>query len=270
MHMANWERLRNEARQTDQLVDQQLRKLESAALFDEGKLLSSDASALANGGHSASVASPLTGPSSGIVHRSSSGASSPSSSMTMDDVEYQYRNAERETDESLRRLEQIVTNMDDLCRELGPTSAAVRHTERFHGLLVEKQNTRRRLASDFRTRKDRVELAVSRRAGDARRRGDGDDEAAGAGVRILMDEQTSIQHTLSRVNGLMEQAESTRDRLRMQRERFNEMGDKLVLIAERIPFVQNVLRRIDARRRREVVVLGSVLSSFMFIFVFFL
>lgn len=270
--MASWERLRNEARQTDQLIDQQLRKLESAALFDEAKLLGSDVtSSPVHGGSSAAVPSPRPGASSSVLNRSSSnGTSPPPAALSFDDVEYQYRSADREIDESLRRLEQTVASMDELCRELGPTSAAVRHTERFHGLLAEKQSTRRRLATEFRQRKERYELAVSRRAGDARRRANGEDENAAAGVRILMDEQTSIQHTLSRVNGLMEQAEGTRDRLRMQRERFNEMGDKLVLIAERIPFVQNVLRRIDSRRRRDVVVLGSVMSTLMFIFIFFL
>ncbi|KAL7695840.1 golgi SNARE protein-like protein [Lotmaria passim] len=258
--MANWERLRNEARQTDQLLDQQLRKLESVALFDESKLIQSDglSPSPANSGSSAAVSSPLPG------------TSSPPAALSLEDVDYQYRAADREIDESLRRLEQTVSSMDYVCRELGPTSAAVRHTERFHGLLAEKQSTRQRLATEFRQRKDRCELAASRRAGDARRRANGEDEGADTGVRILMDEQVSIQHTLNRVNGLVEQAEGTRDRMRMQRERFNEMGDKLVLIAERIPFVQNVLRRIDARRRREVVVLGSVMSSLMFIFIFFL
>ncbi|KPI87283.1 golgi SNARE protein-like protein [Leptomonas seymouri] len=269
--MANWERLRNEARQTDHLIDQQLRKLEGVALFDEPKLLSGDGlSPSLSGGSSAVVPSPSQGTSSSIHHRSSSSTNSPPAALSIDDVEYQYRTADREIDESLRRFEQTIASMEDLCRELGPTSAAARHTERFHGLLTEKQSTRQRLAIDFRQRKDRFELAASRRAGDARRRGNGEDENASAGVRILMDEQASIQHSLSRVNGLMEQAEGTRDRLRMQRERFNDMGDKLVLIAERIPFVQNVLRRIDARRRREVVVMGSVMSSLMFLFVFFL
>jgi golgi SNAP receptor complex member 1 len=271
--LANWERLRNEARQTDQLIDQQLRKLESAALFDESKLLDGDGTtSMVKGGSCAAVPSPLPGTSSSssFPHRSSSGTSPPPALVSFEDVDYQYRSADREIEESLRRLEQTLASMDDLCKELGPTSVAVRHTERFHGLLAEKQSTRRRLATEFRQRRDRFELAALRRAGDARRRANGDDESAGAGVRILMDEQTSIQHTLSRVTGLIEQAEGTRDRLRTQRERFNEMGDKLVLIAERIPFVQNVLRRIDSRRRREVVVLGSVMSTLMFIFFFFL
>ncbi|KPA81434.1 golgi SNARE protein-like protein [Leptomonas pyrrhocoris] len=267
--MANWERLRNEARQTDQLIEQQLRRLESVALFDESKILNSDeASTPVNGSSSAAVSSPFLGASSSVHHHSGSSTNSPPAAQSIDDLEYQYRSADREIEESLGRLQQTIASMDDVCRELGPTSAAVRHTERFHGLLVEKQSTRRRLAAEFRQRKDRHELAVSRRAGDARRRGSGEDD--GAGVRILMDEQTSIQHSLSRVNGLMEQAEGTRDRLRVQRERFNDMGDKLVLIAERIPFVKNVLHRIDVRRRREVVVLGSVMSSLMFIFFFFL
>ncbi|GET93496.1 golgi SNARE protein-like protein [Leishmania tarentolae] len=250
--MAIWERLRNEARQADQLIDQQLLKLEALAIFDEEKVFkSADAS-------------------SSVKGVSTSGSVTPASMVSFEDVESQYRGAEREIDESLRQLEQTVLGMEDICRELGPTSAAARHTERFRGMLAEKQQTRRRLSMEFRQRKDRYELAASRMAGDARRRGGPADDNARGGVRILIDEQMAIQHTLNRVNGLLEQAEGTRDRLRMQRERFNQIGDKVLHIAEHIPFVQNLVRRIDMRRRREVVVLSTVLSSLMFIFFFFL
>ncbi|KAK7200489.1 Golgi SNAP receptor complex member 1 [Novymonas esmeraldas] len=273
--LATWERLRNEARQTDQLIDQQLRRMETAALFDDAKLIESAAASSARGGAkgggqaAVAVVPAAPGSSTSLVQRS--GSSPPAASAaSLDDIEYQYRTSDREMDELLRRLESTIVAMEEASRDLGPTSAAVRHTERFRGMLAERQQTRRRLAAEFRQRRDRYELTVSRLAGDARRRGAGNGDDDANGVRILMDEQASIQHTLNRVNGLLEQAEGTRDRLRMQRERFNEMGDKLLLIAERIPFVQNILRRIDVRRRREVVVLGTVMSSLMFVFVFFL
>lgn len=269
--VAVWERLRNEARQTDQLIDQQLRRLEVLALFDEDKIIESAAasSSMKGVGTSSSVTPAVPESSSSLLH--CSGASPPPASTTsFEDVESQYRGADRDIDEFLRRLEQAVLSMEDACRELGPTSAAARHTERFRGILTEKQQARRRLATEFRQRKDRYELAASRLAGDARRRGGPVDDDARGGVRILMDEQVTIQHTLNRVNGLLEQAEGTRDRLRMQRERFNQIGDKVLHIAEHIPFVQNLVRRIDVRRRREVVVLGTVMSSLMFMFFFFL
>lgn len=270
--LATWERLRNEARQADQLLDHQLRRLEAAALFDDAKLVESVAASSSGKTGSPSVTAAVPGSSSSLLHRNGNGSLSPppSAPASIEEVEYQYRSAEREMGESLARLEQTVLSMEEACRELGPTSAAARHTERFRGMLAEKQQTRRRLATEYNQRHDRFELAASRLSGDARRRGGPGDDDAGAGVRILMDEQAAIQHTMNRVNGLLEQAEGTRDRLRLQRERFDSMGDRLVQIAERMPFVQNVLRRIDARRRREVVVLGTVMSSLMFVFVFFL
>ncbi|CAJ1038348.1 putative Snare region anchored in the vesicle membrane C-terminus [Leishmania utingensis] len=269
---ATWERLRNEARQTDQLIDQQLRKLEVVALFDDEKIIgSAAASPFTNNDPDTSCSATPAVPvlSSSALH-SGGFSPPPASTMLFEDVESQYRGAERDIDESLRRLEQTVLSMEDACRELGPTSTAARHTERFRGVLAEKQQTRRRLTAEFRQRKDRYELAASWRAGDTRRRISPGDDAASGGVRILIDEQASIQHTLSRVKGLLEQAEDTRDRLRTQRERFNEIGDKLLHIAERIPFVQNILHHIDVRKRREMVVLGTVMSSLMFVFVFFL
>ncbi|CBZ26259.1 golgi SNARE protein-like protein [Leishmania mexicana MHOM/GT/2001/U1103] len=269
--VAMWERLRNEARQTDQLIDQQLRKLEVLALFDEEKIIESAAASSSMKGvaTSSSVAPAVPGSSSSLLHCSGT-SPPPASTMSFEDLESQYRGADRDIDEFLRRLEQIVLSMEEACRELGPTSAAARHTERFRGILTEKQQARRRLATEFRQRKGRYELAASRLPGDARRRGGPVDDDGRGGVRILMDEQVAIQHTLNRVNGLLEQAEGTRDRLRMQRDRFNQIGDKVLHIAEHIPFVQNLVRRIDVRRRREVVVLGTVISSLMFMFFFFL
>ncbi|KAG5464252.1 hypothetical protein LSCM1_00433 [Leishmania martiniquensis] len=269
--MAAWDRLRNEARQTDQLIDQQLRKLETLALFDEERFIGNAAASPCPKvvGASDLVTPAVPGTCSSLLY---GGDSSPitAAPMPFEDLESQYRSADRDMDELLRRLEQIVLSMEEVCKELGPTSAVARHTERFRGVLTEKQQTRHRLATEFRQRKDRCELSACRRAGDAQRRSAFGDDDASSGVRILMGEQASIQHTLNRVNGLLEQAEGTRERLRMQRERFNEMGDKLLLIAERIPFVQNILRRIDVRRRREVVVLSTIMSSLMFMFVFFL
>ncbi|KAG5488824.1 hypothetical protein JIQ42_00441 [Leishmania sp. Namibia] len=269
--VATWERLRNEARQVDQLIERQLRKLEVVALFNDEKLIGNTAASSATKGVGSSdlVSPAVPSTSSSLLHGSDSSPIT-ASTMSFEDLESQYRSADRDIDESLRRLEQTVLSMEEVCRELGPTSAVARHTERFRGVLTERQQTRHRLSTEFRQRKDRYELSASRLAGDAQRRsGFGDDDAS-SGVRILMDEQASIQHTLNRVNGLLEQAEGTRDRLRMQRERFNEISDKLLHIAERIPFVQNVLRRIDVRRRREVVVLSTIMSSLMFMLVFFM
>ncbi|KAG5490559.1 hypothetical protein JKF63_00679 [Porcisia hertigi] len=269
--VATWERLRNEARQTDQLIDQQLRTLEVVAHFDDDNMTdrAGTSFSLKGAGTSSSVTPVVPSTNPTFPHHSTANPPS-ASTRTLEEVERQYHAADGDVGELLRRLELTVMSMEEACSEFGPTSAAARHTDRFRGVLAEKQQARRRLALVYRQRKERYELAASRLSGAARRHvGSADDDTSG-GVRILMDEQAAIQHTLNRVNGLLEQAGGTRNRLLLQRERFNDIGDKLLHIAERIPFLQNVLHRIDVHRRRETVVLGTVMSSLLFIFFFFL
>lgn len=285
VQLAQWERLRNDARQTDQLMDQQLRRLEEVSSFDEGKLALDSTSSYTNGVSTSSQRSISPAPfgstnhGSGDAHLTSSGGPGAvsikhRSASLLEDVECNFKEAEKDFDATFARMSQLISEMEEICVALGPNSTAARHTERFRSVLAEKQTTKRRVVTEMFRRLERAELNCGRRNGGSelgrRRRGGGsstEDDGVSVGVKILLEEQSSIQHTLNRVNGIVEQAHGTQDRLLAQRERFEMMGDKLVQIAERIPFVQNILHRINARRRREVVVLGSFMAMLTFVMV---
>lgn len=225
-----WDSLRADVRQVDQVLDQQLAQLEDLASINEENVQVGSAS-------SASPSVNVKG-------------DPQQPRRTLAEVQRQFDELRAAVEANMRHYERQLQAMTDAS---AGNLTSIRHTERFQGLCHEKKRNLQRIGTDFKRRREHLELLPSV-AVDLKNY---EDEA---GTRLLMEEQNAIRHTHGRVTNIIEQASMTQARLQNQRERFVSMGDRLVQIAERIPVIQQVLKRIDARRRLQVVVLGSVLS----------
>lgn len=249
-----WETLRGEARQLDSDLEKQLTRLEQIANVNESNVSVSNSASRGGSGSNYEFNGATSG-------GDGTGSASPKTSLR--EVQHQFDTLRREIDGSLQRFDRVLVSMSDICRDLPASSPAAKHTERFQGLYQEKRQTLQRIELNFRQRRERLELMPSINKDLKQYHED-------AGVRTLMDEQETIRHTQVRVNQILEQGASTHSRLLSQRERFNNIGDKLVQIVERVPMIQNVLHRIDVRRRREVVVLGAVVALCLLLTMVFL
>lgn len=245
-----WESLRNDARLADQQLDQQLSHLEDVAKIDESSVT---VDVQGKTGRSPAVSNVRSS------KLSSHGSLGSSSVPTLRDVSIRFDATARQAEDGLRHLEHIVLSMNEATRgNLGAT----KHAERYHSILAEKRSLLNRIISDFRRRRERMELLPTVAVEVHQYEQD-------AGTRLLMEEQAAIHHAHGRVSQIIEQGTSAQSRLMSQRDRFHSVSNQLVQIMERVPLIQSVLRRIDARRRREVVVLGTLMSVMMFMVVLF-
>jgi Golgi SNAP receptor complex protein 1 len=171
---------------------------------------------------------------------------------------------------SVRHLQTVVKSMSDLVttmrREGGTDPAELatmsKHTQRFDEVVLDKSTTIRRLMIDARRRREKAELLTKVHTQIAVH----DDETD---TRHLTSEQESLRHTQRRTRELLEQAAENRAKLREQRNMFTGIGDKALGIAEQVPVVKDLLKRIDAKRRREAVILAIIIAlCFVMVFMF--
>lgn len=265
-----WENIRHDARKLEQQLDDRLGRLEDLAKVDERAVLAPGETEGAGPSGGGSLVDPYhnsnvfatTSSSAAASHGKSHADAAAAPRRPLARIVADFDAAAHDVDATLQQLEQTVRTMQERGASLPPASSALRVTERFQSVATEKRRTLQRLQADFRRRRERLELVPNVQR-DLKAYGDD------AGVRLLMEEQQALRHTAARVNNILEEASETHGAMRRQRERFDSMGDRLVQIAERVPVIQSVLRRVDARRRRHVVILGLVIGLCLLLTVVF-
>ena len=173
--------------------------------------------------------------------------------------------AHDDAEQRLRKMQTIVQSMQDVARGMpsGPEANAMqKHTQRFDEMIQEKQKVMKRLAGDLKRRRERHEL-LSKVQSEINVYNESSE------VRQLSSEQDSLRYTQRRLNDILANADISREKLRAQRQMLTDMGDKAVQIVEKVPFLNGVLKRIDAKRRREVVLVGGLMSFLMMLVVVF-
>ncbi|RHW67723.1 Golgi SNAP receptor complex member 1 [Trypanosoma brucei equiperdum] len=257
-----WDSLRNDARQADNLIERKLAALEDIArrVDDETSGVSFGAKGTAsttgfNQYNNPSSSSSTTFGNTAVVHF-------PSESHVRS-VQLEFGHSQSEVEVVLQRFETLLETMAETARELPLESAAMTHMERFQQLAAEKRRTLFRVAADFKRRCERVELLpnISREL---------DVHREDVGTQLLLKEQESLRHTQRMLNNIIDRGEQAHLQLREQRDTFSSVSDRLLEITQRVPFVKNVLNRIDSRRRREAVIVGALIGLCMTIFVLFL
>ncbi|CCW61188.1 unnamed protein product [Phytomonas sp. EM1] len=255
-----WEGLRNEARQADKALERQLAALEFLAglirndtqIAASPSSLNMEAIEFSNKSHSHTQhEGEFRDPTTNTVT---------DTRPTLAKLQQRFDEASCEVESGLRNLERILVSME---RASSRNLHFSKHTERFQSILLEKRRLLQHIVNDFRRRKERLELL----SGVAERPDRYEEES---GVQLLIKEQNAIRHTAAHVDEIVAQTAATQIRLRAQRETFANVGGKLLQIAERVPMIKNLLSRINTRRRREAVVLGSFISICLFVIVLFL
>jgi Golgi SNAP receptor complex protein 1 len=132
-------------------------------------------------------------------------------------------------------------------------AAMKRATQRFEDVVQEKQTTLKKLSMEAKKRKERAELLHNVHTEIAIH-----DETSE--MRHLAGEQESLRHAQRHTRQLLDQAEANRQRLRQQREFFNRIGDNVLAVADQVPVIKDLLKRIDSKRRREAVILAIVIA----------
>lgn len=173
-------------------------------------------------------------------------------------MEQEFSVAAEELHGLLNTFQNTLSKLFDLTRVLPPTHPNHLVAQRLQSVLEDRRLQLQRAKQDFQRQLHRLQLVPSIRR-------DMKAFEENAEVRLLLDEQHSLRSTQSRVHRILDQAESTQDMLRQQKERFEHAANGLVHIMERVPIIKRTLGRIDHRRRREVVCLGCVVGFCLFL-----
>ena len=171
----------------------------------------------------------------------------------------QFERLHRDVQGGLAALQRVVQSMADL----PPTDhAVVRQAKRWEDVCLEKRSAVTRIASEAKRRRERAELLTN-----VHTEINVYDESAE--LRRLASEQDSAKHTLRRTQEILEQADINKAKLAEQRLTFASIGNKAVGIIETVPVVNAVLRKIDAKRRREAIVVALVIVLCLILIVVF-
>lgn len=181
----------------------------------------------------------------------------PKKKKSVEEVEREFASAQQSVSETLAALESRVQQFYEQSASLGLSDPRQHTALRFQSALEDhkKEVVRAERALTQRVREHRLISGVDGGAA----------QALSPELRYLMDEQHSLRSTMTRVNRVLEEAESTRRVLGNQKERFNNTEESLLQILNRIPMIHQVLGRINEKRRREVVVLAFVIGICFFI-----
>lgn len=172
-----------------------------------------------------------------------------------------FRTLEQELNDQIHQMQRSVLSMQDTARSLPPTpetASMLKHTQRFDEIVAEKFAIVKRLGVDYQKRRERSQLL-----GKVKQEIESYRESEE--FRHLSSENDSLRHTQKRLNDILSQADLTRDKLHQQRQMFTGMADKVLIIAEKVPFINGLLKKIDAKRRREVIILAILMAVLLFL-----
>ena len=240
-HVRTWESLRADARHHDSQVERVMSELEGIVQQ------------------------------SGVTSVATSSSPAAPTQISLQTVQ-RFNQTSEEVQQGIRKMQAIVSSMADVIRDLFahphgssqvkdlPTMQ--KHTQRFEGLVSEKNQIVRHLTREFNKKREKGELLTKVHTTIEMHKETQE-------MEMLSKERESLAHTRRNVSNLLENASMNRMRLEQQRQRFLAITDNVVTILERVPFISNVLRKIDSKRRRDVIILGMVIAVCLFIIVLF-
>ena len=167
--------------------------------------------------------------------------------------------------EQIKQMQSVVHSMTDVAESMQHTAesaAIVKHSQRFQDIIADKQNHLQRIKNDLKRRREKEEL-IHKVHSEITVYNESSE------MRSLTKENESLRHTHRKTKELLDEAERDRQRLDAQRNMFLGISDKVVTVAEKVPIIGGILKRIDQKRRRNIVVLAIVVAFCLFLTYFF-
>ena len=169
----------------------------------------------------------------------------------------------KETSNNLDRFTTVVSSLSELSGQMldeGDPEAqnAARHTSRFEEIVHDKRTELNRLGQEARKRYERGQL-LSRVQNEIAAFDEKSD------LRTATKEQEAIRRATHGVESILATQARAGEKLSAQRQMFNKIGDKALQLGDQIPFIRDVLKRIDQKRRREYLLLAVLIGFLLFV-----
>merc|ERR1712241_669005 len=225
---ANWEDLRKEARLLENQID--------VKLIELSKLGTSLKSPLASNGYDDPVKKPLL---SGDEENASS-----SFELLTDEI-----------DQLLSNLESVNTSMNEWTESHAP-SAATHHTlQRHKEILIDYKQEYFQTKNSIATQVKRQELLGSNKL-----QSNGDFSSPDFRMNMLLKESEHARNSERLIDDQISLAIEARDTLVTQRQTFKAIQTKLNDITNRFPLINNLVQKINLRKRRDAVIVALVIG----------
>lgn len=144
-------------------------------------------------------------------------------------------------------LQKIADNDSDI------STTKLSQLQRHRETLQENWQTFRNIRSSIQQERNRLNLLFSVKKDLQQDTIENRDE-------YIQDEYRRVENSHSVVDSLIDQAYETRDQFVSQRRVLHKSGDRILQTLQHIPLINNVIAKINTRRKKNAVILASLIS----------
>ncbi|KAH8551296.1 V-snare-domain-containing protein [Umbelopsis sp. PMI_123] len=164
---------------------------------------------------------------------------------------------EYETEELLKRLQTVITSMSEFLERPSatPNNPSMLHMlQRHKDIAFDYNKELRKVKASIRAAKDKADLLTQVR-----------DEIrtfhnGGSTSDYMLTERNKIENSHRMTDMVLDQAYATRDDLGRQRNMLRGVNSRIGGVLGRLPGINNLISRINTRRKRDTVIMALVIS----------
>ncbi|SCU96011.1 LAMI_0F04808g1_1 [Lachancea mirantina] len=166
----------------------------------------------------------------------------------------QERTTDTRLEECLTQRQDCINNLDQICNENSKISASkLSQLQRHKEILQEHWQNFRNLRSSIQQERNRLNLLFSVKQ-DLAQQSVQDEDA------YIQEESRRIQDSHNVVDSLLTQAWETRDQFAAQRTVLQGAGDRILRTLQRVPGINNVIAKINTRRKKNALILSTLIT----------
>jgi len=175
--------------------------------------------------------------------------------LSEDDNSDSFDEMTRELDSLLQQLDSVNSHMNDWTERHTP-SAAIHHTLQRHGEILKDYK------QEFRQTKNNIASQIRRQdlLGSNKIQSNGSDHSPNFRMNLLLKESEHARNSERLIDDQISIAIEARDSLAHQRHTFKAIQTKLNDISNRFPMINNLVQRINLRKRRDAIIVAVVIG----------
>lgn len=171
--------------------------------------------------------------------------------------DFAFESVSSEIQQLLSKLSEVNQMMTEVSMSQAP-SAALQHTlQRHHDILHDYTNEFQKTKSHLQSKKEREDLLGSvRRDIDAHK----NDSGRNRRTELYLKENEHLRSSDRLVDDQISIAIETKEHIVNQRTALKRMQTRVNDLASRFPLINNVVQRINLRKRRDAIIIGVVIA----------
>ncbi|GAB2272005.1 Golgi SNAP receptor complex member 1-2 [Dionaea muscipula] len=168
-----------------------------------------------------------------------------------------WKSMEMEIQSLLEKLLDVNDAMSRCAASAAPTTSVTQKLARHRDILHEFTQEFRRIKGNINSMREHAELLSSVRDEISEYKASG---SMSPKMQILR-ERAAIHGSITHIDDVINQAQTTRAALGSQRALFGDIGGKVKILSEKFPIIRGLLGSIKRRRSRDTLILSAVIAA---------